>query len=76
MRYFFLGLICVIFSGVTLFAAVHTPALDRVLDDADEGELVRVVLFLENPVMMNEVYPIAKKFLCPNELILILRQKE
>ena len=62
MRYFFFGLISIIIGGTILFAAVHTPALDRVLADADEGELVRVVLFLENPLRMNELYPIALKF--------------
>ncbi len=61
MRYFFFGLISIIFCGTVLFAAVHTPALDRVLADADDDELVRVVLFLENPVTMNEVYTVARK---------------
>ena len=61
MKHFFFGLICIICSGMILFAAEHTPALDRVLADADEDELVRVVLFLENPVTMDKLYPIAKK---------------
>lgn len=57
MRY--LLIVMLIFCSVDLFAAVHTPALDDVLSRTDDNELVRVVLFLENPLNFEELYETA-----------------
>lgn len=54
-----IGLACAVCSG-TAAAAVHGPGLDDILRSASPAEPVAVMLFLDQRLEMDEVYPVAR----------------
>jgi hypothetical protein len=49
-----------LFAACSLPAAEHSPAMDKLLSDTPTSEPIAAILFLDNRLTMDEIYPVAR----------------